>query len=54
LTPPVAGSHEDYAIGRYLEGAIAILESTGDRAMHESAVRAVNQTLPRGADRTKF
>jgi hypothetical protein len=35
-------SHEDYALGHYLESAIALKESTGDEAMYESAVRAVD------------
>lgn len=35
-------SHEDYALGHYLESALAYRESTGDGAMYESAVRAVD------------
>jgi DUF1680 family protein len=35
-------SHEDYALGHYLESGIAFRESTGDAAMYESAVRAVD------------
>jgi len=35
-------SHEDYALGHYLESGIAVRESTGDAAMYESAVRAVD------------
>jgi DUF1680 family protein len=39
---PVWWSHEDYALGNYLESAIALRESTGDKAMYISAVRAVD------------
>lgn len=35
-------SHEDYALGHYLESAIGFKESAGDGAMYESAVRAVD------------
>lgn len=35
-------SHEDYALGHYLESAIGFKESVGDGAMYESAVRAVD------------
>jgi len=35
-------SHEDYAIGHYLESAIGIRESIGDTTMYDSAVRAVD------------
>ena len=35
-------SHEDYALGNYLESGIAFKESTGDTAIYASAVRAVN------------
>jgi uncharacterized protein len=34
-------SHEDYGLGHYIEAAIGYLESTGESAMYESAVRAV-------------
>jgi uncharacterized protein len=40
---PVWWSHEDFAIGHYVEGSIAYLEATGDRTAYESAVRAVDQ-----------
>jgi uncharacterized protein len=35
-------SHEDYALGHYLESGIAFKESTGDPAIYDSAVRAVD------------
>lgn len=35
-------SHEDYALGHYLESALAYYEITGDRVMYESALRAVD------------
>jgi len=35
-------SHEDYALGHYIESGIAFKESTGDAAIYESAVRAVD------------
>jgi DUF1680 family protein len=35
-------SHEDYALGHYLESAIAFKESSGDTALDDSAVRAVD------------
>jgi DUF1680 family protein len=35
-------SHEDYALGHYLESAIAYWEVTGKDAMYKSAVRAVD------------
>ncbi len=35
-------SHEDYALGHYLESAIAYRDVTGNEAMYESAVRAVD------------
>lgn len=35
-------SHEDYALGHYLESAIAFREVTGDDAMYTSAIRAID------------
>ena len=39
---PCWWSHEDYALGHYLESAIAYLEATGERNLYESALRAVD------------
>jgi uncharacterized protein len=39
---PIGWSHEDYAIGHYLEAAIAYREVTGSDAMYRSAVRAAD------------
>jgi DUF1680 family protein len=35
-------SHEDYALGHYLESAIALRESTGDTTLYDSALRAID------------
>ena len=39
---PVWNSHEDYVLGHYLEASIGYLESTGNRRLYDSAVRAVD------------
>ena len=36
-------THETFRIGHYLESAITIMESTGDRTLYESALRAVER-----------
>lgn len=38
----VRWSHEDYALGHYLESALAYRDATGNGAMYESAVRGVD------------
>ena len=50
---PSWSSHEDYALGHYLEASIAYLESTGKRALFDSAVRAAGNmaTALVGSDR---
>jgi DUF1680 family protein len=35
-------SHEDYALGHYIEAAVAHRESTGHEALYQSAIRAAN------------
>jgi DUF1680 family protein len=35
-------SHEDYSLGHYLESSIGVRESTGDTAMYDSALRAID------------
>jgi hypothetical protein len=46
-------SHEDYAIGVYLEAAIGFKETTGNEAMYQSALRAVENMASEflGSDR---
>jgi len=39
---PIWWSHEDYALGHYLEGALAFLESTGNYELYHSARRAID------------
>jgi uncharacterized protein len=41
----IRASHEDYAIGHYIEAAIAYREATGNDAMYRSAIRAADNMV---------